>query len=123
MKGIDWQRLIRDLTEELVCTQGELAEKIGSTQQSISNWSTNIRCPSKTKSKALLKLLKETNLVLEDYLLNDDSIGTEELMNTFLDVSPKIRRLIYKIHNLSARKRKEILVDLTNLIKISEAKK
>ena len=46
-KDVDWKSFVAELLDKLILTQGELAERLGSAQQTVSNWKNGSRKPGR----------------------------------------------------------------------------
>ena len=66
-KNVNWSELVEDISENLILTQAQFAEKCQTTQQSVSNWKTGIRRPGVYARGKIRNLAKDAGLKLEDY--------------------------------------------------------
>ena len=59
MKNDKWKLVIRELLENLLWSQKDLAVKCGVSAQTVSNWLNNVRNPGVFAKRKLLQLLRE----------------------------------------------------------------
>ncbi len=62
----DFKKAIRVLLSEKLISQGELAEKCGLSQQTVSAWLHNLRSPGVSAKRRVLKLIAESQERIEE---------------------------------------------------------
>jgi len=93
-KNIQWNEVTRELLEEHLMTQMEIADRCKVSQKAVSCWLNSVNAPSKYAQKELRKLINEFKIEI-------GSTGKEgQKINSELDK-------IYK--TLSTQKQKELL--------------
>ena len=77
-KDVDWKSFVAELLDKLILTQGELAERLGSAQQTVSNWKNGSRKPGRYAMRKLLPLASEAGLNLKKYGIEEYESKTSE---------------------------------------------
>ena len=122
MDDLDWPKLISDISEALVLTQRELGEKIGTTQQSVSNWLNGRRVPSASKAKKFFELAKDANVEISGYKLPGKELQVKKRKEEIKALPVKIRRLSLILTELHPRRRKKIMSYLEDMLETIEKK-
>ena len=109
MDDLDWPRLIGEISEALVLTQRELGDRIGTTQQSVSNWLNGRRVPSASKAKKFFELADEANIDVSTFQLPGKELQLKKKKEEIKALPVKIRRLSLILTELHPRRRKKIM--------------
>jgi len=122
MDDLDWPRLIGEISEALVLTQRELGDKIGTTQQSVSNWLNGRRVPSASKAKKFFELADEANIDVSSFQLPGKELQLKKKKEEIKALPVKIRRLSLILTELHPRRRKKIMSYLEDMLETVEKK-
>ena len=122
MHNLDWPKLISDISEALVLTQRELGRRIGTTQQSVSNWLNGRRIPSEAKAKKFFELAEEAGITLDGYELPGKELKKKQRQEEIKALPVKIRRLSFRLTELHPRRRKKIMSYLEDMLDTLEKK-
>lgn len=122
MDDLDWPKLISDISEALVLTQRELGDKIGTTQQSVSNWLNGRRVPSASKAKKFFELAKSAGIPIDEFKLPGTELKKKQKKEEIKALPVKIRRLSLVLTELHPRRRKKIMSYLEDMLETIEKK-
>lgn len=122
MDDLDWPKLISDISEALVLTQRELGDKIGTTQQSVSNWLNGRRVPSASKAKKFFELAKSAGITIDEFKLPGTELKKKMKKEEIKALPVKIRRLSLVLTELHPRRRKKIMSYLEDMLETIEKK-
>ena len=122
MHNLNWPKLISDISEALVLTQRELGRRIGTTQQSVSNWLNGRRVPSDAKAKKFFELAEEAGITLDGYELPGKELKKKQRQEEIKALPVKIRRLSFRLTELHPRRRKKIMSYLEDMLDTLEKK-
>ena len=115
MREIDWTALVRTLLDDLVLSQGELAERCEVAQQAVSNWKMGTRRPGYRARRKLMEAARESGIDLERYftkgmasvVVREERVGLEQGAEELADDYPQELTAIYQ--RLSKKGREEFL--------------
>ena len=122
MHNLDWPQLIADISEAFVLTQLGLGKKIGTTQQSISNWLNGRRVPSAAKAKKFFELAEEAGIDPEDYGLTGKTLKKKIKEDEIKSLPLKVRRLCHTLSELHPRRRRKVMNFLEDMLETFERK-
>ena len=81
MDSIDWSRLIVALSERLIISQTELAQRCDVAQQTVSSWKTGKNSPGIYARRQLMKLADEAGLSIALFSRSPEYYGGVEKRN------------------------------------------
>ena len=114
--------LLLDIMETMTLTQEAMALKMGTSQQSISNWLSGRSYPAKSRLSQILELAQEAGLDVENYKKSKEELLLDSKLINFKSFPLPVRRLCSTIDKLHPRKRKKILEDLAYMVEIEESR-
>ena len=118
----DWSAYIVMILESYVLTQGDLGKKLGTTQQSISNWISGRRDPSPKKQEILHGIAAEVNVSVDDFPIKGEELKKRRYAFAIKYIPKRVRALAVEIQGLGPKKQKKLLADLNAYADLLESK-
>jgi len=109
MKDVDWKSFVAELLDKLILTQGELAERLGSAQQTVSNWKNGSRKPGRYAIRKLLPLASEAGLNLKKYGIEEYEHKPSEIQKISEGKEAGLSTLINLYKKMPADKKRQIV--------------
>ena len=107
---IDWPKFLEAIMEKVVLTQEQFALKIGTTQQTISNYTSGRQVPSQEKSELIIDYaLYHAEIKYNDYCLGFEGKAAVFRKLEFDKCPYRVKKLMMRISKLHPRKRRSIL--------------